>query len=93
MGPGAGVFLGRPLRLFGAMSSMGGASRDGTDDLGAGCETAAGSRRRPRRLATGEEDDERAGALLKTRSTLTATSSAIGGAWADSRGGASASTG
>ena len=93
MGSGAGVFLGRPLRRFGAVESTGVSSRGGTGVLGAGCETEAGSRGGPRRLATGEKEDGRAGAPLTARSILTAMSSATGGAWADSRGGASSSTG
>ena len=93
MGSGAGVFLGRPLRRFGAVESTGVSSRDVTGVLGAGCETEAGSRGGPRRLATGEKEDGRAGAPLTARSILTAMSLATGGAWADSRGGASSSTG
>ena len=93
MGPGAAIFLGRPLRRLGAMESTGGASRGATGVLGAGCETEAGSRRCPRRLATGEEESGRVGASSTERSTLTVMSSATGGAWVDSRGGVSASTG
>ena len=93
MGSGAGVFLGRPLRRFGAVESTGVSSRDVTGVLGAGCETEAGSRGGPRRLATGEKEDGRAGAPSTARSILIAMSSAIGGAWADSRGGVSSSTG
>ena len=93
MGSGAGVFLGRPLRRFGAVESTGASSRDVIGVLGAGCETEAGSRGGPRRLATGEKEDGRAGAPSTARSTLIAMSSAIGGAWADSRGGVSSSTG
>ena len=43
MGSGAGVFLGRPLRRFGAVESTGASSRDVIGVLGAGCETEAGS--------------------------------------------------
>ena len=89
-GFGAGVFLGRPLRRFGATSSTGGANRDEIGGLGVGCETEAGSRGYPRRLATGDEDDGRVGAQSTRRSTLTSgTSSAIVGASAGSRGGVS----
>ena len=93
-GFGAGVFLGRPRRRFGATSSTGGANRDEIGGRGVGCETVAGSRGRPRRRATGDEDDGRAGARsTRRRSILTGTSSATAGASADSRGGACGSTG
>ena len=92
MGSGAGVFLGRPLRRFGAAESTGASSCDVIGVLGAGCETEAGSRGGPRRLATGEKEDGRAGAPLTARSTLIATSAAIGGTSVGSRGGVSLST-
>ena len=89
-GIGAGVFLGRPRRRFGATSSTAGVNRDEIGGLGVGCETEAGSRGYPRRLATGDEDDGRVGAQSTRRSTLTSgTSSAIVGASAGSRGGVS----
>ena len=95
MGSGAGPFLGCPRRRLGAMSSTGGASRDGTGVRGAGCETVAGSRGRPRRRATGDEDDGRVGAQsTRRRSILTSgMSPAIVGASAGSRGGVSGLTG
>ena len=91
-GSGAGVFLGRPLRRFGAVESTAVSSRGVTDVQGAGCEKEAGVRGGLRRLATGEKEDGRAGAPSTARSILTAMSSAIGGAWADSQGGFSSST-
>ena len=92
MGSGAGVFLGRPLRRFGAAESTGASSRDEIGVPGAGCETEAGSRSGRRRLATGEKEDGRVGAASTVRSTLIATSSAIGAASVDSRGGVFSST-
>ena len=92
MGSGAGVFLGRPRLRLGATSSTGGANRGATGVRGAGCETVAGSWRRLRRLATGDEEVGRAGASSTMRSTLIASSESVG-AWADSTGGVSFSTG
>ena len=91
-GSGAGVFLGRPLRRFGAVESTAVSSRGVTGVQGAGCEKEAGVRGGLRRLATGEKEDGRVGAASKARSTLIATSSAIGVALVDSRGGVSSST-
>ena len=94
-GFGAGVFLGCPRRRLGATSSTGGANRDEIGGLGVGCETVAGSRGRPRRRATGDEDDGRVGAQsTRRRSILTSgMSPAIVGASAGSRGGVSGWTG
>ena len=89
-GIGAGVFLGRPRRRFGATSSTAGVNRDEIGGLGVGCETEAGSRECSRRLATGDADDGRVGARSTRRSTSTLTSPAIVvGASAGSRGGVS----
>ena len=90
-GSGAGFFRGRPRRLFGAAPSTGGANRDASGDLSGGSETVAGSWGRSRRLVTGDEEADRSGALLKTRSILTG-SSGTSGAWAGSTNGVSSST-
>ena len=92
MGSGAGSFRGRPRLLLGATPSTGGANRDASGVLGGGCETVAGSWRRLRRPATGDEEAGRAGVPSTTRSILT-VSSESDGAWAGSIGGASFSTG
>ena len=90
-GIGAGVFLGRPRRRFGATSSTEGVNRDEIGGLGVGCETEAGSRECSRRLATGDADDGRVGARSTRRSTLTSLTSSVivVGASAGSRGGVS----
>ena len=91
-GSGAGVFLGRPLRRFGAVESTAVSSRGVTGVQGAGCEKEAGNRGGLRRLATGEKEDGRAGAPSTTRSILTPMSPSTGCAWADSKGGVSSPT-
>ena len=86
MGSGAGRFLGRPRLLLGAIPSTGGANRGASGVLCDGCETEAGSWRRSRRLAIGDEEAGRVGVPSTTRSILMSVSSESGDAGADSIG-------